>query len=235
MILLVTQHFNNLWNSINTVRRFAPKRLNFRSSDFYKNDAHETYGFDDNQNLMSETITQLLRSIGSDSRQGLDELLPAVYDELKRIAAYKLSLERNNHTLQATALVHEAYLRLIDQHSVDWKNKAHFFAIASEMMRRILVNHAEAHKAKKRGDGQTMISLDDAENLAFTNGEIDLLFLDTALKELSEFDPNQAKIVELKFFGGLTNEEAAEVLGVSESTVKREWRMARAWLTTKLT
>lgn len=184
---------------------------------------------------MSETITQLLRSIGSDKRQGLDELLPAVYDELKRIAAYKLSLERNNHTLQATALVHEAYLRLIDQHSVDWKNKAHFFAIAAEMMRRILVNHAEAHNAKKRGDGQTMISLDDAENLAIADGEVDLLFLDTALKELSEFDPNQAKIVELKFFGGLTNEEAAEVLGVSESTIKREWRMARAWLTTKLT
>jgi RNA polymerase sigma factor (TIGR02999 family) len=160
--------------------------------------------------------------------------LPLVYEELKKIAAYKLSLERKNHTLQATALVHEAYLRLIDQHSVDWKNRSHFFAIASEMMRRILVNYAEGHKAKKRGDGQTMISLDDVD-VAGSDREIDLILLNNALNKLAEFDETQAKIVEMKFFGGLTNEEVAEVLGVSDSTVKREWRMARAWLTTKLT
>ncbi|HRH44382.1 MAG TPA: sigma-70 family RNA polymerase sigma factor [Pyrinomonadaceae bacterium] len=184
---------------------------------------------------MSDNITQLLKSAQTGDRQSLDEFLPLVYDELKKIAAYKLSLERKNHTLQATALVHEAYLRMIDQHSVDWKNRLHFFALASEMMRRILVNYAESHNAKKRGDGKTLISLDDAENLAVAENEVDLIFLDNALNELAEFDELQAKIVELKFFGGLTNGEAAEVLGVSDSTIKREWRMARAWLTTKLT
>ncbi|MEO6589461.1 MAG: sigma-70 family RNA polymerase sigma factor [Pyrinomonadaceae bacterium] len=182
----------------------------------------------------TENLTRMLKEAQSGKRETLDEFLPLVYDELKKIAGYKLASERSNHTLQATALVHEAYLRLIDQHSVDWQNRAHFFAIASEMMRRILVNHAEAHNAKKRGDGKTLISLDDAEHFA-AEPEVDLIFLDNALDELAEFDKTQAKIVELKFFGGLTNEEAAEVLGISESTIKREWRMARAWLTTKLT
>ena len=182
----------------------------------------------------TENFTRLLKGAQAGKRESLDALLPLVYDELKRIAAYKLASERSNHTLQATALVHEAYLRLIDQHSVDWQNRAHFFAIASEMMRRILVNYAESHNAKKRGDGKTLISLDDVDDLA-AESEVDLIFLDNALKELAEFDEAQARIVELKFFGGLTNEEAAEVLGVSDSTVKREWRMARAWLTTKLT
>jgi RNA polymerase sigma factor (TIGR02999 family) len=182
----------------------------------------------------AENLTAILKEATAGKRESLDEFLPLVYDELKRIAAYKLAAERSNHTLQATALVHEAYLRLIDQHSVDWQNRAHFFAIASEMMRRILVNYAESHNAKKRNEGKTLISLDDAENLA-AEQEVDLIFLDNALKELAEFDETQARIVELKFFGGLTNEEAAEVLGVSDSTVKREWRMARAWLTAKLT
>ncbi len=182
----------------------------------------------------NENLTRRLKEAQAGNRTGLDEFLPLVYDELKKIAAYKLASERSNHTLQATALVHEAYLRLIDQHSVNWQNRAHFFAIASEMMRRILVNYAESHNAKKRGDGKTLISLDDVDNLA-ADAEVDLIFLDNALKELAEFDAGAARIVELKFFGGLTNEEAAEVLGVSESTIKREWRMARAWLTTKLT
>ena len=168
--------------------------------------------------------------------QSLETILPLVYDELKRIAAYKLSLERANHTLQPTALVHEAYLRLAAQHSVKWNSRAHFFALASEMMRRILVNYALDRKAKKRNEGKTCIALDEAENLAQSGGgEIDLIFLDNALKELAEFDPAAARVVELKFFGGLTNEEAAEVLGVSDSTVKRDWRMARAWLADKLT
>lgn len=169
--------------------------------------------------------------------QSLEAILPLVYDELKRIAAFKLSLERANHTLQPTALVHEAYLRLAGQHSVKWNSRAHFFALASEMMRRILVNYALERKAKKRNEGKTYISLDEAENLAQSGGggEIDLIFLDDALKELAEFDPAAARVVELKFFGGLTNEEAAEVLGVSDSTVKRDWRMARAWLADKLT
>lgn len=182
----------------------------------------------------SENLTVLLHGAQRGDRESLDDLLPLVYDELKRIAAYKLSLERHNHTLQATALVHEAYMRLIDQHSVNWNNRAHFFAIASEMMRRILVNYAEGRNAKKRNEGQTLISLDVAGEVA-ADSEIDLIFLDNALKELAEFDPTQARVVELKFFGGLTNEEAAEVLGVSDTTVKREWRMARAWLASRLT
>lgn len=184
-------------------------------------------------NQDTTNATRLLRDAQQGNRQSLDELLPLVYDELKRIAAYKISLERPNHTLQATALVHEAYMRLIDQHSVNWSNRAHFFAIASEMMRRILVNHAESRNAKKRNEGQTMISLDVIDDVA-ADSEVDLIFLDNALKELAEFDPTQARVVELKFFGGLTNEETAEVLGVSERTVKREWRMARAWLASRL-
>jgi RNA polymerase sigma-70 factor (ECF subfamily) len=182
----------------------------------------------------AENLAAMLKGAQAGKRESLDEFLPLVYDELKRIAAHKLASERRNHTLQATALVHEAYLRLIDQHSVNWQNRAHFFAIASEMMRRILVNYAESRNAKKRGDGKTLLALDDAEKFA-ADEEVDLIFLDNALKELAEFDATQAKIVELKFFGGLTNEESAEVLGVSDSTVKREWRMARAWLTARLT
>lgn len=171
-------------------------------------------------------------------RESLDDFLPLVYDELKRIAAHKLSLERDNHTLQPTALVHEAYLRLAEQHTVKWRNRGHFLAVAAEMMRRILVNYAHSHKAKKRNEGKTYIALDVAESLVGESDaakEIDLIFLDDALNELADFDRNAARIVELKFFGGLTNEEAAEVLGVSDSTVKRDWRMARAWLTAKLT
>lgn len=179
-------------------------------------------------------LTKLLKRAQEGNRQSLDEFLPLVYEELKRIASYKLSLERPDHTLQATALVHETYLRLIDQHSVNWQNRAHFLGLASEMMRRILVNYAESHKAKKRNEGKTMISLDEVENVA-ADSQIDLIFLNEALEELKEFDELQAKIIELKFFGGLTNEEAAEFLGISDSTVKREWRMARAWLTRKLT
>ena len=182
----------------------------------------------------AENFTALLKDAQAGKRESLDEFLPVVYDELKRIAARKLASERRNHTLQATALVHEAYLRLIDQHSVNWQNRAHFFALAAEMMRRILVNYAESHNAKKRNEGKTLVSLDDAEPVA-GEAAVDLIFLDNALRELAEFDPPAARIVELKFFGGLTNEEAAEVLGVSDSTVKREWRAARAWLTTKLT
>ncbi len=182
----------------------------------------------------AENFTLRLTEATDGARGGLDELLPLVYDELKKLAVYKLSRERPDHTLQATALVHEVYLRLVDQHSVDWRNRAQFFAIASEMMRRILVNYAESHNARKRGDGKTLISLDEAGEPA-ADAEVDLIFLDSALRELAGFDEVQARIVELKFFGGLTNEEAAEVLGVSDSTVKREWRMARAWLAAKLT
>lgn len=181
---------------------------------------------------MSETatkITELLHHAREGSKTALDELLPLVYDELKRIASKQLSAERANHTLQATALVNEAYLLLVNQHSVDWQNRLHFFSIASEAMRRILVNYAKAKKAQKRGEGATLLSLD--EIVSFPNKQnIDLVVLDEAINQLAEMDEQQAKIVEMKFFGGLTNEEISEFLNISISTVKREWSSARAWL-----
>lgn len=184
-------------------------------------------------NNQTTKITQLLHKASEGSKTALDELLPLVYDELKRIANKQLSSERPNHTLQATALVNEAYLLLVNQHSVDFKNRLHFFSIASEVMRRILVNYAIAKKAQKRGSGETLISLEEVVSFP-TRQDIDLLKLDESLKELAEMDSNQAKIVELKFFGGLTNEEIAEFMLVSVSTVKREWASARAWLLTRL-
>jgi RNA polymerase sigma factor (TIGR02999 family) len=179
-------------------------------------------------------VTQLLHKAQNGDKESLDTLLPLIYDELRRVAANQLRAERENHTLQATALVHEAYLRLLEQHEVDWQNRAHFFSIAAEMMRRILVNYAIQRNAKKRGDGVTRISLDDAISFSTDEGDLDLVSLDASLKRLAEFDEMQARIVELRFFGGLTIEEVAEVLDISESTVKREWKMAKAWLKTQL-
>jgi RNA polymerase sigma factor (TIGR02999 family) len=177
----------------------------------------------------NQDVTVLLQNAQAGDHEALDQLLPLVYGELKRIAAGHLRRERSDHTLQATALVHEAYLRLVQQHSVDWRNRAHFFGIAAEMMRRILVNYAVQQNADKRGGKAERFSLDDATSLA-AQSEVDLLLLDEALSKLATFDASQARIVELRFFGGLTVEEVAEVLGVSESTVKREWRAAKAWL-----
>jgi RNA polymerase sigma factor (TIGR02999 family) len=190
-------------------------------------------GFRQMSEESSQNVTLLFQRAQNGDRTALDEVLPLVYKELRRIAARQLANERSNHTLQATALVHEAYLRLIDQHSVDWNNRAHFFSIAAEMMRRILVNHAVSRRAQKRGEGETLLSLDDMIN--FPNKQnLDLILLDEALKRLAEFDPTQARIVEMRFFAGLTNEEVAAVLSVSDSTVKREWRSAKAWLATQL-
>lgn len=180
-----------------------------------------------------QDVTELLKEAGGGNRTALDELLPLVYDELRRVAQRQLAGERPDHTLQATALVNEAYLRLIEQHSVDWRNRAHFFSIAAEMMRRILVNHAINRKAQKRGDGETRLSLDEA--ISFSNErEIDLVHLDEALTRLAQFDLDQARVVELRFFGGLTVEEVAEVMNVSAITIKREWRAAKAWLQSQL-
>lgn len=178
-------------------------------------------------------VTQLLSSAQAGSREALDELLPLVYDELRRVAGSHLRNERADHTLQATALVNEAYLRLLEQREVDWQNRLHFFSIASEMMRRILVNYAVQRSAKKRGDGAARIELDEAASYG-EQPDFDLVSLDDALKTLAKLDAQQARIVELRFFGGLTIEETAQVLGISDSTVKREWRMAKAWLKTKI-
>ena len=183
--------------------------------------------------MSNENVTRLLQASNEGNREALDELLPIVYDELRRVARHQLSKERQNHTLQATALVNEAYMKLIGQHSVDWQNRAHFFSIAAETMRRILVNHAVEKNAQKRGGGATIVSLEEEIDFIHQR-DLDVLALDDALKKLEEFDQTQAKIIELKFFGGMTNEEIAEVMGVSESTIKREWRMAKAWLQSRV-
>ena len=156
-----------------------------------------------------------------------------VYDELRRMARTYLHHERSDHTLQATALVHEAYLRLIDQHTVSWQNRAHFFGIASQMMRRILVNHALAKTAEKRGGDDQKLSLNEAIEFGQQTG-IDLLALDEALQELELLDPQQTRIVELRFFGGLSIEETAAALRISPATVKRDWSTARLWLRRQL-
>ncbi|MBC7912317.1 MAG: sigma-70 family RNA polymerase sigma factor [Pyrinomonadaceae bacterium] len=174
-------------------------------------------------------VTQLLKKLTEGNRNVLDELLPLIYDELRRVAAGYLRRERSGHTLQTTALVHEAYLRLVDQTQVQWQNRAHFFGVAAQMMRRILVDHARSHNAEKRGDGFHIISLDDNIDVSGERAT-ELVALDDALKALADIDEQKSRIVELRFFGGLSVEETAEVLGVSAPTVKRQWRMAKAWL-----
>ncbi|HMJ08724.1 MAG TPA: sigma-70 family RNA polymerase sigma factor [Pyrinomonadaceae bacterium] len=180
---------------------------------------------------MSE-ITRLLADYTNGNRAVLDELLPLVYNELRRLAHSYLARERQGITLQTTALVHEAYMKLIDQHSVDFKNRSQFFALSAQAMRRILLDSARARIAEKRGSGNK-VSLDDAPEASVEINK-QLIDLDLALRELAGFDPEQAKIVELRYFGGLTIEETAEVVGSSPATVKREWTMARAWLFDKL-
>ena len=177
----------------------------------------------------STDITQLLAKVQNKLPGAEDRLLAAVYNELRHIAASYMRRERPGHTLQATALVHEAYLQLVDQTRVTWQSRAHFFGVASRLMRRILVDHARSHRAEKRGGSAQKLSLDDA--IAVTEKkEVALEALDDALNSLSTIDPRQSRIVELRFFGGLTVEETAEVLGTSTATVEREWRMAKAWL-----
>jgi len=162
-------------------------------------------------------------------KEALDKLMPAVYDELRRQAARYLRRERAGHTLQTTALIHEAYVRLVDQRNVEWQNRAHFFGIAAQMMRRILVDHARTKKRAKRGGSDVKISLADATILV-KEQDLDVVALDEALTRLAEIDEQQSRIVELRFFSGLTVEETAEVMGISPATVKRDWSMAKAWL-----
>lgn len=178
-------------------------------------------------------VTALLGDWCSGNPDALNQLLPLIYAELRRMAARQLRNERLGHTLQSTALVHELYLRLIDQRHVDWQNRAHFFGVTAQVMRRILVDHARRHNARKRGDGITRVSLEEASDAAAPN-EIPVLALDHALSRLERLDGELAKIVELRAFGGLTIEEAAEVLKISPSTAKRDWRTAKAWLTREL-
>jgi RNA polymerase sigma factor (TIGR02999 family) len=176
-----------------------------------------------------QNVTQLLIGWSKGDKEALDALLPLVYDELRRQAARYLRHERVGHTLQTTALIHEAYLKLVDQKNVHWQNRAHFFGIAARLMRRILVDHARTKKRAKRGGSDIRVSFNEANAMA-PSKDLDIVALDEALERLAEIDEQQSRIVELKFFSGLTVEETAEVLGISPATVKRDWSMAKAWL-----
>jgi RNA polymerase sigma factor (TIGR02999 family) len=175
-------------------------------------------------------ITRLLVDWSNGDKLALEKLTPLVYEELHRLAKRYLRQERQGHTLQSTALVNEAYLKLVGQHSIRWQNRAHFFGIAAQLIRRILVDYARTRHAAKRGSNSPRLSLDEAIAVPGDDRDLDLVALDDALEGLSKIDPRQGRLVELRFFAGLTVEETAEVLQMSPATVKREWTAAKAWL-----
>ena len=177
----------------------------------------------------TQDVTGLLQAWSEGDPEAAEKLVPLVYDELRRQATRHLRRERPNHTLRPTALVHEAYLRLVGQRQAIWKNRTQFFAVAAQMMRRVLVDHARQHRAAKRAGSWCRVTLDEGV-AAYEPRDLDLVALEAALTDLAAFDPDKSRMVELRFFGGLSLEDAAEVLGVSPATVTREWRMARAWL-----
>src|SRR5215204_7490020 len=178
-------------------------------------------------------VTRLLIAWGNGDQTALDRLMPLVHTELRRLARHYMSRERPGHTLQSTALVNEAYLRLVDQEGVRWENRAHFFGIAARLMRQILVEHARSRRAAKRGGRQFRLSLSKVDRVA-SGPDLDLLALDEALGRLEAIDPQKSRVVELRYFGGLGIEETAEVIGISPATVKRDWSMARAWLRSEI-
>jgi RNA polymerase sigma factor (TIGR02999 family) len=177
----------------------------------------------------NEQATRMLIDWSNGNREAAAGLMPLVYDELRRLARGYLQRERGDHTLQATGLVHEAYLRLVDQKTTTWQNRAHFFGVAAQLMRRILVDHARRHRTAKRGGELTKVEFDEALAPSASRS-LDVIALDDALRDLAKLNPQHSQIVELRFFGGMNTEEVAEVLDVSPRTVQREWRMARAWL-----
>jgi RNA polymerase sigma-70 factor (ECF subfamily) len=181
------------------------------------------------ENQAREDVTALLGQLAKGNDTAASKLIPIVYDELHRLAAGYMRRERKDHTLQPTALVHEAYLKLIKQRSVDWQGRAHFFGIAAQIMRRILVDHARGHMRDKRGGGAIPVPLEEAHVFSPEQSS-EVVKLDASLERLAKFDPRQSRIVELRFFGGLTVEQTAELLGISAKTVKRDWSMAKAWL-----
>jgi RNA polymerase sigma factor (TIGR02999 family) len=193
---------------------------------FRPGEAFEMSGTD----YRSHEISRLLQAWGDGNGKALDELLPLVYDELHRQAHRFLRRERQSHTLQTTALIHEAYLNLVRQKCIAFQNREHFFAISANLMRRILVNYANARHRQKRGGADENLELNDSILIATKSKDLDLLALDDALTRLAKMDQQQAQIVELRYFGGLTIEETAEVLGISPATIKRDWKMTKAWL-----
>ena len=187
------------------------------------------------QKISAPQITQMLRQWADGRREALDEALPYIYSELRRQAARALRRERANHSLQTTGLVHEAYLKLIDQRNIDLKSRSHFFALAGQTMRRILVDYARTRNRDKRGGGNESLPLEEIMLAGADETNVDVIALDEALSRLAEFDPQQETIVELRYFCGLSLEEAAEVAGVSRATAAREWNVAKAWLYRELT
>jgi len=183
----------------------------------------------------SQQITQLLKQWSDGDAEILDDLMPLVYVALRRQAAGYLRRERSNHTLQPTALINEAYLKLIDQRDMKWQNRAHFFAIAAQAMRRILVDYARERHREKRGGVAENLPIDEALTIVSQEKSVDLVALDEALNKLAKFDERQAKVVELRYFSGLSIDEAAEVLNVSNVTIRRDWNMAKAWLHQEIT
>jgi len=179
---------------------------------------------------MSHDVTRLLAELSQGNQSVVNEIFPLIYDELKKIAGNYLRNERGNHTLQPTALVHEAYMKLVDHTRMNWQNRAHFVGMSATIMRQILIDHARRHRAGKRGGEQENLQLEETILIVSDEKSVDLIALDEALKDLAKFDEFKSRLVELRYFGGLSVEETAEVLGVSEITVKRHWRMAKAWL-----
>lgn len=177
-----------------------------------------------------DSITQMLIELTDGNREVVNQILPHIYDELRRLASSYLRKERTNHTLQPTALVHEAYMKLIDQNRVKWQNRAHFFGIAAQVMRRILMDHARKHQANKRGGEIEKLPIEEEILIVSNDKSAELLALDEALEELAKIDPDKARIVELRYFGGLSIEETAEVMEVSVPTINRHWKLAKAWL-----
>jgi RNA polymerase sigma factor (TIGR02999 family) len=183
----------------------------------------------------SPDITRILRQWGDGDREALDALIPLVYEELRRQAARYLRRESQEHTLQTTALIHEAYIKLIDQRNTDWQNRAHFFAISAQAMRRILVDHARTKHRDKRGGNELKLPLDEGMAVADARANIDLIALDEALTRLQAIDEQQSRVVELRYFSGMSLEDTADVLKISRATAARDWAMAKSWLHRELT
>jgi RNA polymerase sigma factor (TIGR02999 family) len=181
----------------------------------------------------SSETTRLLRAWAKGEQDALEKLTPRVYQELRRIAGHFMQNERSGRTIQTTALVHEAYLKLIDVDNVDWQHRAHFFAVSAQIMRRILLDRARRRMAGKRGGAGQRLNLEDVPDIGSGRAR-ELIALDDALKDLARFDPRKARVIELRFFGGLSVDETAEVLKISADTVLRDWRLARAWLSAEL-
>ena len=185
------------------------------------------------ENQASSDVTRLLGDLNSGNRAALDELLPLVYEELKRIAGKHLRRQHREHTLQTTALVHEAYLKLVNQEDARWENRVHFFAVAARVMRHVLIDYARARQSEKRGGEYVKLSLDEAYHLS-DEKQAEIIALDDALNQLAAMDEQKAKIVEMRYFAGMSNEEIAAALGIGTATVTRAWRTARAWLQTQI-